>query len=183
MGKRKVGEGMNVYVKQLTDDIIVEELAGVTIGKDLKPKSGEWHRRMMLSEHSPIRGVILQVVMEGIPKHVSVHLVRHGHCQHMVKSSRPDWTGQPRSEEQLVNHTIIGNPQTLINISRKRLCTNAEQQTRSTWQAVVDSCAPELRSVCVPECIYRGFCPEMKPCGYADTEHYSTALKRYRMGE
>lgn len=42
---------------------------------------------------------------------------------------------------------------------------------------------PELASVMVPECIYRGFCPEMKPCGWADTEAYRKALAEYRNRE
>jgi len=32
----------------------------------------------------------------------------------------------------------------------------------------------------VPECVYRGFCPEFKSCGYVDTPAYAEAVKRYR---
>ena len=35
----------------------------------------------------------------------------------------------------------------------------------------------------VPECIYRGFCPEFHSCGYADTEEYKRALAAYRRKE
>ena len=37
-----------------------------------------------------------------------------------------------------------------------------------------------LASVMVKECIYRGFCPEMYPCGYAETEAYKKELAEYR---
>jgi hypothetical protein len=39
---------------------------------------------------------------------------------------------------------------------------------------------PELFSVCVPDCVYRGFCPEFKCCGYAKTDAYQAALAAYR---
>ncbi len=174
---------MKITVEQLTPNRIVEDLAGVTIGKKLKDKPKSWHRKMMLAEHSPIRGVQLMVTMEGIPKSVSTHLVRHGHCQHMVKSSRPDWTGTPRDEKAPVDHVIICNPQTIINISRKRLCARAEASTQAVWQEVVNNCGEVLAGVCVPECVYRGFCPEPNSCGYANSEHYAHELVRYRKGE
>ena len=41
---------------------------------------------------------------------------------------------------------------------------------------------PELVSVCVPECVYRGFCPEFKSCGYAKTPTYEKAMQAYRKG-
>ena len=37
----------------------------------------------------------------------------------------------------------------------------------------------DLRSV-MPECIYRGFCPEFRSCGYVDTPEYKEALEKYR---
>ena len=39
---------------------------------------------------------------------------------------------------------------------------------------------PELADECVPECIYRGFCPELRSCGYCQTPAYREALTRYR---
>ena len=40
---------------------------------------------------------------------------------------------------------------------------------------------PILESKCVPECIYRGFCPEFdRCCGYVNTEAYQKRLENYR---
>ena len=39
---------------------------------------------------------------------------------------------------------------------------------------------PVLASVMVRECIYRGFCPEMRCCGYVDTPEYQKELREYR---
>ncbi|MBN2401269.1 MAG: hypothetical protein JXN64_02615 [Spirochaetes bacterium] len=37
-----------------------------------------------------------------------------------------------------------------------------------------------LCEVCVPECIYRGFCPEIKSCSWIKSESYRLALDKYR---
>ena len=50
-------------------------------------------------------------------------------------------------------------------------------------EAVVDAIAaqePEVAACCVPECVYRGFCPEFKPCGYCNTPAFQQALAAYR---
>jgi hypothetical protein len=40
---------------------------------------------------------------------------------------------------------------------------------------------PILESKCVPECVYRGFCPEFdRCCGYVNTEAYKKRLNEYR---
>ena len=58
----------------------------------------------------------------------------------------------------------------------------ASPETRQAWQLVKDEVAksePELASCMVRECVYRGFCPEMKGCGYADTEAFKKAREDY----
>ena len=58
-------------------------------------------------------------------------------------------------------------------------------ETRKAWRAFLEAIKdrePELYSVCVPECVYRGFCPELKGCGFADTEEFKEKLKEYRAG-
>lgn len=86
----------------------------------------------------------------------------------------------------MVNHECEGNAQAIINISRKRLCNCASPETREAWKLFLDEVVkpnePELYSVCVKECIYRGFCPEFKSCGYHKTEAYKKELQEYRKG-
>lgn len=77
------------------------------------------------------------------------------------------------------------NAQAFINISRRRLCKGcASKETREPWKLVIQFLSekdPILASVCVPECIYRGFCPEFdKCCGYVYTPQYQEKLKDYR---
>ena len=56
-------------------------------------------------------------------------------------------------------------------------------ETRAAWKAVVDAIAekePELAECCVPECVYRGFCPEFKCCGFVNTKAYQEMVAKYR---
>ena len=165
----------------------VKDAAMNTIGKESGQYPSEtWKWQILLAEHSPIRLLEFTVRMTGIPSWVSVHLVRHKHgIEHWVKTQRTDRTGVDRSklpQDALVDHTIRVNAQALINISRKRLCNQAAPETRAVWQAVIDEIGkvePEIASVCVPECVYRSFCPEMKPCGKIDRNLYEIERHAY----
>lgn len=169
----------------------VKDAAMNTIGKEggKYPSSG-WKRKILLAEHSPIRRLTFTIRMEDLPYWVSVHLVRHKiGVEHWVRTQRTDRTGVDRAQlpqDAPVEHTIEVNAQALISISRRRLCHQAAPETRQAWKAVLNTLAekePELRSVCVRECIYRGYCPEMKPCGYADTSMFQLELEEYRKGQ
>lgn len=77
------------------------------------------------------------------------------------------------------------NAQAFINISRKRLCMGCTSpETRLAWKLVIDALRevdPVLAEKCVPECLYRGFCPETdRCCGYVNTDAYQERLKEYR---
>ena len=159
-----------------------------TIGKDKGAyPSSDWKRRLLLSEHSPIRKLHIGWKWSDLKYWVSVHLVRHKYgIEHFVSTQRTDRTGISRDEmpqNSLVNHECEANAQALINISRKRLCSCASPETRQAWQQVKSEIAlvePELASVMVKECVYRnGLCPEMFTCGYNKTKLFEEELKEY----
>ena len=159
-----------------------------TIGKDKGAyPSSDWKRRLLLSEHSPIRKLHIGWKWSDLKYWVSVHLVRHKYgIEHFVSTQRTDRTGISRDEmpqNSLVNHECEANAQALINISRKRLCNCASLETRQAWQQVKSEIAlvePELASVMVKECVYRnGLCPEMFTCGYNKTKIFEEELKEY----
>ena len=168
----------------------VKDAAMNTIGKESgKYPDPKWKREILLAEHSPIRLIELTIRMRGIPYWVSVHLVRHKFgIEHFVSTQRTDRTGIDRNElpqNALVDHTIRVNAQALITISRKRLCSKAAPETVAVWKAVrqaVKEVEPELASVMVPECVYRGFCPEMKSCGYCGSGTWTLERKCYENG-
>lgn len=161
-----------------------------TIGKTTgKYPTSEWKRRLLISEHSPIRRMKFYWRWYGLMYWVSVHFVRHKYgIEHWVTTQRTDRTGADRNnktQSALINHACEANAQALINISRKRLCNCSAKETREAWKEVkaeVEKVEPELASCMVPECIYRGFCPEMFSCGYYKTEAYKKALEEYRKG-
>lgn len=159
-----------------------------TIGKTTGtyPDSA-WKKKLLLSEHSPIRRIKFYWRWEDLPYFVSVHFTRHKHgIEHWIKTQRTDRTGTDRTklpQGAPVNHACEANAQAIINISRKRLCNCASPETREAWQAVKDKvaeCEPELASCMVRECVYRGFCSEMFGCGYDKTEAFQKELKEYR---
>jgi hypothetical protein len=159
----------------------------VNLDKGTKEPSSSWKKKILLSEHSPIRQLIIKWKWVDLKYWVSVHFVRHKiGIEHFVSTQRTDRTGIDREEKKqssLVSHECIANAQAIINISRKRLCSGASKETRQAWEAVLNELRindPVLFSVCVPECVYRGFCPEMHSCGYSDTKEYKTKLEEYR---
>jgi len=151
-----------------------------------------WKRKLIISEHSPIRRMKFYWRWCGLKSWVSVHMVRHKiGIEHWVSTQRPDRTdAQDKNRDKLsqgalVNHACEADAQALINISRKRLCNCTTTETRNAWKLVKEVVAktePELASCMVKECIYRGFCPEMFSCGYHKTEDYQKELNEYRKG-
>lgn len=122
---------------------------------------------------------------------MAVHLIRHHiGIEKFVSTQRPDRTDatinrDSLSQGELVNVNLVLNAQAWINISRKRLCFCASKETREVWSLALDELEkidPELRVVCVKECLYRGFCPETKPCGYTNTATFINLLMKYRCG-
>lgn len=100
--------------------------------------------------------------------------------------SRIDWKERDylfQGQENDMDMTC--NAQAFINISRKRLCLGRPSpETRKAWEIVIEKLReidPVLAEKCVPECIYRGFCPEGKKCcGYVKSKEYQHKLKEYR---
>ena len=169
----------------------VADCANVTInkGEGNNEPSSKWKKRMLLCEHSPIRILFFDFKWTELKYWVSVHLVRHKiGIEHFVRTQRSDRSGVDRDglrQDSPVEHRISVNAQAMISISRKRLCMNASPETREAWTAVVEKLKEsenELYNVCVPDCIYRGWCYEYKSCGYFNTEAFQKRLAGYREG-
>lgn len=170
----------------------VKQSARTTISREGEGNypTNSWKKTILLAEHSPIRRIRFSWKWKNLKSWVSVHFVRHKiGIEHWVTTQRTDRTGVPRDklpQDSLVGHECEADAQALISISRRRLCNQAATETRIAWREVKDKIAevdPMLASVMVPECIYRGFCPEFHSCGYADTPEYAAALAEYRKKE
>ena len=170
----------------------VKRAARTTVSKDgggAYPTDA-WKKTILLAEHSPIRRIRVSWQWVRLKSWVSVHFVRHKNgIEHWVSTQRADRTVVDRDkspQDTPVMQECEANAQALIFISRRRLCRQASPETRAAWQEVkakVTEADPVLGSVMVPECIYRGFCPEFHSCGYADTVEFAKALAEYRRRE
>lgn len=175
------------------DWIRVVNAARRTAGKkpiDHEP-SNQFKRKILLAEHSPIRLLEYDFTWEDIQQWVTTHIVRHHvGCEKFVHSQRvdrnPELAGMNRDDlpQGLRNDMdMTCNAQAFMNISRKRLCKRASPETREAWNQVIAFLKekdPILAEKCVPECVYRGFCPEMASCGWWKTPAFQKALEQYR---
>lgn len=154
--------------------------------------SDKFKKKILLAEHSPIRLLEYDFTWSDIRQWVTAHFVRHHEgCEKFVHTQRTDINellkGLNRDElpQGLLNDMdMTCNAQSFINISRKRRCMCASKETRQAWEAVMaylKEVDPILESKCVPECVYRGFCPEFdRSCGYVNTKEFSNRLEDYR---
>ena len=186
------------FFEKITSWTRVLNAARRTIGKEPleKEPSDSWKAKILLAEHSPIRLLEFDWGWEDIKQWVSVHLVRHHTgCEKFVHSQRgdrrelnKDYDIKSRDElpqGALNDMDMTANAQAMINISRRRLCIGcASKETREAWTQVINALRekdPILADKCVPECLYRGFCPEwMSSCNYCKSDSYKIALIDYR---
>ena len=201
---------MKVNVIQETSWSRALNAARRTIGKPPlnKEPSDNWRKMVIMAEHSPIKLVEYLISFKDLRQWVGVHLLRHEHMLPFIHSQRVDrredidsltekvmsiieedvksdesfnkrdylFQGEPNDQDFVVN------AQTLINISRKRLCHCASKETREAWVAVKEAIKefdPIMASFMVPNCIYRGRCPEMNTCGYYKTDKFKKELDEY----
>ena len=202
---------MKVNVIQETSWSRALNAARRTIGKPPlnKEPSDNWRKMVIMAEHSPIKLVEYLISFKDLRQWVGVHLLRHEHMLPFIHSQRVDrredidsltervmsiieedvksdesfnkrdylFQGEPNDQDFVVN------AQTLINISKKRLCNCASKETRDAWKAVQDAIRefdPVMASFMVPSCVYRGFCPEKDSCGYWKTKKFNKDVNDYR---
>lgn len=201
---------MEVTVTQDTTWNRALNAARKTVGlKPLKKEpSDEWKKMALMAEHSPIKLVEYTISFTDLKQWVGVHLLRHQYVLPFIHSQRVDrrnlddcvekvmsiisddvkndpsfnkrdylFQGEPNDQDFVVN------AQTLINISRKRLCKTASKETQEAWKAVqgaIREFDPVMASFMVANCVYRGFCPERESCGFWKSKTFNQQLNEYR---
>lgn len=183
---------MEVKIKQDTSWLRAYNEAMRTVGKPEKEEgfepSNKWKWQMLIAEHSPIKLVEYNVQFADLQQRVGVHFLRHPFVLPYIHTQSDERRDMGIPSAELPQGTpndqdFIVNAQTLINISRKRLCERAHRDTREAWRAVVNEMEkvdPIMASVMVPNCVYRGFCPEIKSCGYTRTNKFNEECVKYR---
>lgn len=133
--------------------------------------SAEFKKKLLISEHSPIRLLEIDWTWEDIKSWVSVHWTRHKH-EKFVSTQRDDRKEHEISRDDMPQGTPVvmdnyANAQQLIDIFRKRLCYQASPETREyaeDFKMAIREIEPELSDVLVPNCVYRNGCPEFEMC-------------------
>ena len=128
-------------------------------------------RKLLISEHSPIRLLEIDWSWPSIKSWVSVHWTRHKH-EKFVSTQRDDRKEHEISRDDMPQGTLVdmdnyANMQQLIDIMRKRLCYQASPETRELaedFKLSLHEVHPEMADVLVPNCIYRCGCPEFEMC-------------------
>jgi len=160
---------MLITARRVTDDGLFRRACEMTLppGKVSRVP----YAKMLMAEHSPIRTIMFWIECLDIKTKCSVHLVRHKiWTEHFVRSNRTDRGGAGDdvvTRETPVNHGLFLNAQALINMARKRLCLHADKDTLAIMAQVrkaVRDADSDLAHAMVPECVYRGFCPEPRQC-------------------
>jgi hypothetical protein len=139
--------------------------------------------KALISEHSFLAEVRVQIIDDACRSDVVSHIVRHtkGHPRFYVESRRPDWTKQDRPTDPAATRLFVSTwgLDALMAMMRQRLCGKSMQATRdwaydvrlalvqtiySNWEQ--EGVAMALLRVLVPNCVYRYGCPEHPTCGW-----------------
>ena len=135
----------------------------------------EFKKKLLISEHSPIRLLEFDWSWKGIKYWVSTEWSRH-RFEKFISSQRDDrlkdgTSRDKKTQDALVNFDGYANMQNLIDTWRKRLCFQATREARELaedFKCELQKTHPLVANVLVPNCIYRLGCPEFKPCGLYD---------------
>lgn len=128
-------------------------------------------KKLLISEHSPIRLLEFDWSWRSIAYWVSTEWSRHK-FEKFISTQRDDRLvdDTPRGEKpqgSLVDYDGFANMQNLIDVWRKRMCNAATPEARELaedFKAALHETHPLESDVLVPNCIYRFGCPEFKMC-------------------
>ena len=139
-----------------------------------KEPSENFKKMLLISEHSPIRLLEFDLTWENIKYWVSTEWSRHK-FEKFISTQRndrqQDYDRNKAPQDALVTFDGYANMQNLIDAWRKRLCLQATSEARKLgedFKVELHKTHPYESDVLVPNCVYRGGCPELAPCGYWD---------------
>ena len=148
-------------------------------GMPKAPLTDETLRDLLVAMHSPIEEY--EVWVDAIvPERVHTHIVRHKEVGKYVATSRPDiWYHQAIEDgERMLS--LRFNAKRLIEVMQKRLCLCSWSDTVSLFQEIrkqLVEVEPMFQDVLAPTCVWYGFCPEPKKCGYNKSKQYEVLRK------
>lgn len=133
--------------------------------------TNKFKKMLLMSEHSPIR--LLEFDWTWTPQEywVSTEWSRHK-FEKFISTQRDDRLIDdiPRGkkpQDAPVTFDGYANMQHLIDAWRKRMCTCATPEARAygeSFKYELHKTHPLEANILVPNCVYRGGCPEFSPC-------------------
>lgn len=133
-----------------------------------KEPSSEWKKKILVSEHDPIRDIEIKFIWRNIKYWIAMHWKTHiwrsrTNSQRNDRQSEYDRNKAP--QDSLVDFIGDPNVQHVIDTMRKRLCFQASPETRAYAEDLkveVANCGEkEISDSFVPNCIYRCGCSEL----------------------
>ena len=190
---------MEITITTLTNNQEVLNAARTTVWKEdlIKEPTKKFMNDIYMAEHSPIRCKMFMIEYHGMKRWIADHFVRHHvGVTPFMSTQREDRNDEimaisieenenPRDNAKqgsLVNLKLLVNAQSLIDISKRRICGQAHPETQKTWNLTLNKLKEvdfELFKHCVPMCVYKGFCPENYPCGRTEWKLYKNWRKEY----
>lgn len=167
---------MKTRINHVSDDWKrVKNHCRTTVNKAFSEKDAtpEFKKKLLISEHTPIRQIIFDWSWLKIPYWVAMEWARHK-FEKWISTQRDDRMidDTPRGkkfQEAPVQYDGDANMQQLIDAFRKRLCYQATPEARGLaedFKATIRKTHPAESDVLVPNCIYRMGCPEFNECGF-----------------
>lgn len=131
----------------------------------------KFKKMLLMSEHSPIRLLEFDWTWTQQEYWVSTEWSRHK-FEKFISTQRDDRLKDeiPRGkkpQDSPVTFDGYANMQNLIDAWRKRMCTCATPEARAygeNFKYELHKTHPNEADMLVPNCVYRGGCPEFAPC-------------------
>lgn len=149
-------------------------LALNTIGRvnDEPGVTEAWKRKILRSEHSPIRTLMFTLRME-LPYWMAMHFRTHKvGVEHYISSQRNDrqdkYDREKAPQDEMVTHVMDINAAELMQMAQMRLCGATADGTREMMSLICEAVLvtnPEFEEFFKPKCLMRRGCNEFKPCG------------------
>ena len=166
---------MKTKFEAIHDDwTLIKNACRTTVNKKFTDKepSNDFKKSLLIAEHSPIRLFEVFWSWDKIKYWVSTEWSRHK-FEKFISTQRNDrqkkYDRNEAPQGSLVDYNGFANMQSLIDVWRKRLCFQATPDARSLaedFKVELHKTHAEEANVLVPNCVYRGGCPEMCPCGW-----------------
>lgn len=182
--KKKMEDNIKTRITKFDVDwVAIKNKCRTTVNKDessVEP-SDEWKKKLLISQHSPIRRSDIEWEWVSIPYAISTHYVRHhvGGVEKWISTERSDRTGINREELSQMNPVkmeMMANIQSVINIAEKRLCLCADPTTRKYMESLKEAIGEYDKNVAwalVPSCVRCGGCIE----GFGNCNFYEMLMK------